>query len=211
MKKNKLIKFKIELMNKSNSIEEIGYIYDQITTFIHNISNIVHDIDINTKITYDDDPFNPLKYNTKHDTSEETKIIPENSLLTKLNEEETDKFNKLKEKFFDESTFDKHIHSLPKYKNKNQYQSKAIKYISDYLIKNNSAKLLDIINGCKEQGYVSKYEEPESTFYHRLQNMIDSGKVTKEDKVYFWNYQEEEEQDNKETAPISTGSDDEDD
>ncbi len=208
MNKNKLIKFKIELTNKSQSIEEIGYIYDQITTFIHNISNIVNDIDINTKIMNDDDPFNPLKYNTKNDTTEENKIIPENSVLTKLNEEETNKFNKIKEKFFDESNFNKHIHSLPKYYNK--YQSRAIRYISDYLVKNRSAKLVDIVNGCKEQGYVSKAEDPDSAFYYRLEKLIASGKVTKEDKVYFWNYKEEEEEDNKETAPISTGSDDED-
>lgn len=203
MNKNKVIKFKIELTNKSDSIKEIGYIYDQITTFIHNIYNIVNDIDINTKIMNDDDPFNPLKYNTKHENKEETKNIPENSVLTTLNEEETIKFNKLKEKFFDESNFDKHINSLPKYYNK--YQSTSIKYISDYLIKNNSAKLIDIINGCKEQGYVSKSEDPDSAFYYRLEKLIASGKVTKEDKIYFWNYKEDDdEEDSKETVFLST-------
>lgn len=203
MKKNKLIKFKIELTNRSESIEEIGYIYDQITTFIHNISNIVDDVDINTKIMNDDDPYNPLKYINKNTSTEGNKVVSEKI----LSQEEIDKFNKLKEKFYDDVKFEKHIHSLPKYQNR--YQSRALRYISDYLIKNGRAKLVDIVNGCKEQGYESKAEDPDSAFYHRLEKLIASGKVTKEDKLYFWNYKEDDEEEDNfidESAPISTGS-----
>lgn len=90
-----------------------------------------------------------------------------------------------KHNFFTEKGFDKYINSLPKYykKHKNKYDN----YIKDFLLKNRSSRLADIVKGCHQQGLKFEAHYP-SSIYKTLNNLIKSGYVTKKDKIYFWNY-----------------------
>lgn len=91
-----------------------------------------------------------------------------------------------RKEFFNENNFEKYINSLPKYYKRSR--SKYENYIKDYLLKNRSARLSDIVNGCQEQELKLKGYNLGSIFYKSLKNLIESGHVTKKDKIYFWNY-----------------------
>ncbi len=95
---------------------------------------------------------------------------------------------KSKYKFFTENNFEKYINSLPRYYKKSL--SKQENYIKDFLIKNRSARLAEIVKGCQEQGLKLDVNNPSSMFYKCLNNLIESGHITKQDKIYFWNYNE---------------------
>lgn len=171
MIKNKSIKFKIELTSKNSSREDISTIYDQITILIDSISERLEDFDIRTNIITD----NILtKYTgTYLDSDEPSETIK-------------DRMGSFKEKFYDEDQFDKYINTLPRYDRKPP--SKSLNYIRDFLIKNRSAKMKDIVNGCFEQGFPTKSKKPTPQFYLMLQKLVQCGEVTKKDNIYFWNY-----------------------
>lgn len=156
----KPIKFKIELIGKDSSGEFVSLLHKQIMEFIEKISDHIQMADITTN------------------------IINEKYIISKI-EEKTDI---QKEKKNHEYNFDKYIDSLPKYNKKREVI--ALNYIKDYLTKNRSAKLKDIIKGCEEQGFKPTSEDPIPAFYSRLRKLKDAGKVTKKNKVYIWNYQE---------------------
>lgn len=152
------IKFKIELTTKSSARKDISYLYDEISTFIDSLSDRFYMADITTT------------------------MINERNAISTI---ESDK-QAVKEEPYEGDNFDKYINSLPKFNKK--YEIVAMNYIKDYLIKNRSAKLMDIIRGCQEQGFRSKSEDPTPAFYLRLKKLVDSGKVTRKNKVYIWNY-----------------------
>lgn len=112
-------------------------------------------------------------------------INEKNAISTIESDKET-----VKEEAYDGDNFEKYINSLPKYNKK--YEVVAMNYIKDYLIKNRSAKLMDIIRGCQEQGFRSKSEDPTPAFYLRLKKLVDSGKVIRKNKVYIWKYTEDD-------------------
>ncbi len=87
-----------------------------------------------------------------------------------------------------DKSFHKYIDSLPKYYKRSP--TKYERHIKEYLHKNRSARLFDIVNGCRDQGLKISAHYPSSIFFKNLQNLIESGHVTKTDKVYCWNYKE---------------------
>lgn len=160
-KMNRPIKFKIELTSKVTSRDKIPSLHQAIMEFIDKISDDLQMADVTTT------------------------IINEKHIISKVEEEK----NHVQEIILEENNFDKYINSLPKYNKKREII--ALNYIKDYLIKNRSAKLMDIIKGCEEQGFTSKSEDPTPAFYLRLKKLVDSGKVTKKNKIYVWNYNDD--------------------
>jgi hypothetical protein len=157
-KTNRPIKFKIELTSKLCSRDHIRYLHQEVLDFIDKISDNLQMADVTTT------------------------LINEKHLISKIEEEKIH----AEEIILEENNFEKYINSLPKYNKKGEIV--ALNYIKDYLIKNRSAKLMDIIKGCEEQGFTSKSEDPTPAFYLRLKKLVDTGQVTKKDKVYIWNY-----------------------
>lgn len=96
--------------------------------------------------------------------------------------------NRYKNIFFSNKSFEKYINSLPRYHR--IPRSKYEKHIRDFLIRNRSASLADIVRGCEEHGLQLKAHYPSPMFYKSLKNLMADGHVTKRDKVYFWNYNE---------------------
>jgi hypothetical protein len=154
------IKFKIELTAKTSSRKDISYIYEEISSFIDSISHMFYMADITTT------------------------MINEKNAISKIEEDK----ETVKEEPYEDNNFDKYINSLPKFNKKREIL--ALRYIKDYLIKNRSAKLTDIIKGCQEQGFTSKSDDPKPAFYLRLKKLVDSGKVIKKNKIYIWKYTE---------------------
>jgi len=100
----------------------------------------------------------------------------------------SDKDIKISKKFFSEKNFEKYINSLPKYSKRSP--SKYENHIKDYLIKNRSARLFDIVKGCQALGLKLQPNKPNCIFYKTLNKLVQSGKVTKKENIYVWNYNE---------------------
>ena len=169
---NNPIKFKIELTCTDPKILNINHIQDQIILFINTISSMIESFDIKCES-------NPDIFSI--DVIDPAVEVPYyESLNEELNECQK-KFEEIKRNFYEDKHFERYLNSLPKYWNKNEAIS--VKYIKDYLIKTSSARVRDIVNGCKEQGYKSKSEDPMSSTYMRLKALVDKGKIKKDGKV----------------------------
>lgn len=171
----KSTKFKIELNCKSSDREDLSHVYENLTIFIESISDVMESVDINTKIS--NETIVP-KYTGKYEGDEEV-----------AEKEISQSISKFKEKFYQEENFEHCINSLPNY----EYNPpcKSLEYVKNYLIKNRSGRLRDIVHGCSEEGVVSKNRTTTELFNKRLIQLIKSGHVRKEGWVYIWNYDSE--------------------
>lgn len=183
MNDKKTISYKIEVTSKDIGYYDLQHIYDEMRNFHVNTSYRFNILDSKTIVTYDLD--------FQENEIESIDEISNDSLDTSKKDSDQiikSRAYKIHETFSSKKSFEKYINSLPKYYKR--IESETDDYIKDYMMKNRSAGLTDILRGCLEQGMKTKASDPSSIIYKRLKTFIKEGRIDKKDEIYYWNYKE---------------------
>jgi hypothetical protein len=178
MTKSKSIKFKIEITSHTLPKEDIVYLNEKLSLFLDSISDITKEVNVHkTMVSEEGFPKFIKNYHDFDDDPEKQSDL-------------TNNINKFKEKFDKEKEeFDKYLNSFPNYK-KTDFTGR-MKLMKDFLIRNKTARLSEILQGCREKGFKSKARKDHSALFLTLQKMIKGGYVTKNGMYYTWNYEKE--------------------